>query len=494
MTQTPSARLSHPADTHRITRLFFVVITAYFLAQLALRLILGGALETDEAEMLLMTPGLRWGYGPQLPLYNWLQTVLFALFGETLFALSLLKNLLLWATYACLFLGLRAFVPARVAALTAVSLFLIPDIAWEAQRATTHSNMLLATISASFAAYLWALKTGQWRHWVLFGVALGLGGIAKYNFWAIPAGLLLATLSLAQTRRMLTRRALIAPLIALVIVAGPYLWMANNPDLSLSSVGKMDMSGDAKQIIPEGASLYIQGVLILTLLPALVAGVLWTFSRKTKAVLGSAEGSHIVTTLFLRTFVILGIAGLILVWLADVGHITPRWLLPIVLPLVIGVFLRLTPRMGRRSAIGYSATLAVLAVLVITGLSLDRYKEGARRDLDFAPLATQIEEMHLPQNTLIVADFYVGGNLARIRPNWIIRSDLPASARSETTEHILLISRSSKTDASLQELAVRVDWPHAGQASYASGQQIDLPFHHSERSQPLRLLLGTVDQ
>lgn len=489
MTETSSARLSQPADTQRVTRLFFGVITAYFIVQLALRLILGGALETDEAEMLLMTPGLQWGYGPQLPLYNWLQTVLFALFGETLFALSLLKNLLLWATYACLFLGLRAFVPARVAALTAVSLFLIPDIAWEAQRATTHSNMLLATIAASFAAYLWALKTGQWRHWVLLGVALGLGGIAKYNFWAIPVGLFLASLSLNAARRMLTRRAAIAPLIALMIVVGPYLWMANNPDLSLSSVGKMNMSGDAKQIIPEGVSLYIQGLLILTILPALVAGFLWAFSRKAKAVVGS----QVVTTLFLRTFVILGVAGLILVWLAEVGHITPRWLLPIVLPLVIGVFLRLTPRLSRRSAIGYSTTLTVLAVLVIAGLTLDRYKEGARRDLDFAPLATQIEEMNLPQDTLIVADFYVGGNLARIRPNWIIRSDLPASARAETTEHVLLISRSSKTDASLQELAARVDWPHAARAVYDSSTQIDLPFHHSDRSQTLRLLFGSTE-
>jgi hypothetical protein len=473
----------------RTTRLFFLILTLYFVAQIALRLILGGALETDEAEMLLMTPGLRWGYGPQLPLYNWLQTGLFAVFGETLFALSLLKNLLLWATYALLFVGLRAFVPARIAALSTLSLFLIPDIAWEAERATTHSNMLLATISATIAGFLWSLRTGQWRHWALFGLAMGLGGIAKYNFWAIPAGLVLAALTIPEARqRLLSLRALIAPVIATAIVAGPYLWMRANPDLALSSVGKMELSEEAARLIPEGVSLYLQGLVVLLILPTLVAAVLWVLSRRQ-----TAETSvHWSVSLFQRTGIVLALAGLILVWVADVGHITPRWLLPIVLPLVIALYLHLSARLSRAATLGYLGTLALLAVLVFAGLSLDRYKDGARRDLDFMPLVQMIEDMNLPEDTLIVADFYVGGNLARIRPDWRILSDLPAGARMEEATQLLLLSRNMRAEQGLSQLAARVGWPYASEADYGAEQQIALPFHHGEKTLPLRLLHGTA--
>ncbi|WP_417275425.1 ArnT family glycosyltransferase [Celeribacter halophilus] len=474
--------------TQQVTRLFFLAITTYFLAQLALRLILGGALETDEAEMLLMTPGLRWGYGPQLPLYNWLQTVLFSVFGETLFALSLLKNLLLWSTYALLFVGLRAFVPARVAALTALSLFLIPDIAWEAERATTHSNMLLATISASIATFLWALKTGHLRHWALFGLALGLGGIAKYNFWAIPVGLVLASLSIEHARRsLLSKRALIAPVIAAIVVAGPYVWMFKNPDLALSSVGKMDLSEAAHSLIPEGVPLYFQGIAALLILPALVAVILWIASRKRSA----SVDTRWPAILFLRAGAILAVIGLATVWLAEVGHITPRWLLPIVLPVVIGLFLHLSPRLSRRAALGYLITLCLFAVLVFVGLTFDRYKDGARRDLDFEPLAQFIEEMNLPEDTLIVADFYIGGNLAHIRPDWSIRPDLPANAKSEQTKQILLLSRTAGKGSHMSKLASQVGWPFTDHADYGEERQITLPFLHGKRTLPVRLLYGT---
>ncbi len=45
----------------------------YFLCHIGLRLLAGGALGLDEAEILLDARYLAWGYGPQFPLYAWLQ-------------------------------------------------------------------------------------------------------------------------------------------------------------------------------------------------------------------------------------------------------------------------------------------------------------------------------------------------------------------------------------------------------------------------------------
>ncbi|SDW41878.1 Dolichyl-phosphate-mannose-protein mannosyltransferase [Celeribacter indicus] len=470
-------------EDRRAARLFLIAITLYFAAQIVLRVTLGGALETDEAEMMLMTPGLRWGYGPQLPLYNWLQIGLFALFGKTLFALSLLKNALLWGTYALLFTGLRAAVPARTATLATLSLFLIPDIAWEAERATTHSNMLLFAISATICAFLWALRTGALRHWALLGVALGIGGIAKYNYWAVPAGLLLALLTMPDLRRrLLTARALPALVIAAAIVAGPYAWMAANRDLALSSVGKIALENSARAWLPEGVPLYLKGLATLIVLPALVTGALWLATRRGTA---PARVSPL-STLFLRMGGLLALGGLAAVWLSEAGHIASRWLLPIVIPLVIGIFLRLAPRLGRGALRGYLAILGVVAALVFAGLTYDRYKDGARRDVEFAPLVSVIEDMHLPEDTVIVADFYVGGNLARLRPDWPVRSDLPASAREVETRNLLLLTREKNAEV-LRRVTARVDWRHAQGAAFGEPTDFSLPSRHGAR--PLNILL-----
>lgn len=476
-------------DQHQITKLFFICITAYFALQILLRVVLGGALETDEAEMLLMTPGLQWGYGPQLPLYNWLQIALFSTFGTNLFALALLKNSLLGLSYAFTFLGLRSQVPPAQAAFATLSVFLIPDIAWEAQRATTHSNMLLATIGATLCAYLWAIKTNSWRHWTLLGLAVGCGGIAKYNYWVVPLGLVLASLTIPSIRRaLLTPRALIVPALAAIIVTGPYLWMARHSDVALSSVSKLDLAEKPAGVLPQGVSLYTQGILVLSALAALVAVALWlTSPRANKA----KSADETASALLLRAGVITVLLGALAVWIGGFGHITPRWLLPMVYTIVIGVFLRLYPKLNRRRVMIYAGIIVVFAALVFAGLSYDRYKPNARKDIVFSELAANIEALNLPSDTLIVADFYVGGNLADLRPDWHIRSDLPASAQSDDVADVLLLTRNKNDD--LTTLAQRVDWPYAGTANYGETGQIELPAEHTDSTLTLHYLRGAAE-
>jgi len=64
----------------------------YFLLQLFVRLLVSHGLELDEAEQLLLTQHLGLGYGSQPPLYTWMLSGLFALFGVNIFSLALLKT------------------------------------------------------------------------------------------------------------------------------------------------------------------------------------------------------------------------------------------------------------------------------------------------------------------------------------------------------------------------------------------------------------------
>jgi len=482
--------MDRPEGTGRarpVGLVFLLAINVYFAAQIALRLTLGGALETDEAEMMVMTPGLQLGYGPQLPLYNWIQIELFELFGRGLFALSLMKNGLLWLSYLMVFLGLRLWLPAGVAAMGALSLFLVPDIAWEAQRATTHSNILLAASALTIAAFLWAMRGGRWGAWIALGLAVGIGGLSKYNYWMVPLGLFLAALTVAPMRvQMLRRRVLIVPVLAAAIVALPYVWMIRNADLAFASLGKLQLEEHgAAGGPPEGLALTGQGALALLALPLLVLALLWTLGRRKPE--GAGPG---VAALLIRAGLVLWGLVAAAVWLADVGHMTQRWLLPISTLTVPGLFVWGHRRLAPRGVGAFRVALAVLAVLVFAGLVYDRYKPGARRDVDFTALpATLAEIAPLPQ-TPVVAEFYTAGNLARLEPGWRIAPYLPFVASDYGGGEVLFLFRED-VPPNLATGLGRAGWGAADLDILAEGD-LSLPYLSSEDRLPMHYVLAVT--
>lgn len=468
------------------TRWFLGALTLYFLAQIVLRLILGGALETDEAEMMVMTPGLRWGYGPQLPLYNWLQVILFDLLGRNLFALALLKNLLLWATYLFVFIGLRLFLPAGLAVAGALSLYLIPDVAWEAQRATTHSNMLLFTSGATLAAFLWMLRSGRWTAYAVLGLTIGLGGLAKYNYWLVPIGLTVAALTIPIWRARIVHPAMVLSLaLAALVVGGPYAWMARNPDLAFSSTGKLAM-GNAPGFIEQAASGLGQlaaGALILSALALLVGGIAWLVGRGRVA-----ENQPPVATLFLRAALVVLVLMAIGVVAAGVGNITPRWLLPLVLVAVPGGAVWLGARLHERGGLLQAGVTFALAVLVLTGLAFDRYKDKARRAVDFAPLPARLAALAPSADTPVVAEFFTAGNLARLRPDWRIAPYLRFAAPEFGGGPVLFVLRED-VPGSLQSGWRAAGWPEEMRPQVLAEDSFRLPFTTSDKSMEMRIYL-----
>ena len=121
---------------------FFTFVTCYFVFHVLLRVFTGPALGLDEAEMMLIAQDLKWGYGPQPPLYAWLQYGAFNLLGENILALSLLKNTILCLTYICIYKFIRIGHGAKISGIAALALVLIPQFGWESQRALTHSVLV----------------------------------------------------------------------------------------------------------------------------------------------------------------------------------------------------------------------------------------------------------------------------------------------------------------------------------------------------------------
>jgi 4-amino-4-deoxy-L-arabinose transferase-like glycosyltransferase len=88
-------------------RHLFVFLAGYFFLQLLSRVLISDSANLDEAEQLILTQRIRWGYAAQPPLYTWLQALFFTVFGINIFALALLKNSLLFTTYAFNYLSAK---------------------------------------------------------------------------------------------------------------------------------------------------------------------------------------------------------------------------------------------------------------------------------------------------------------------------------------------------------------------------------------------------
>lgn len=445
MMRLPDADAGH-------ARQFLLILAAYFIAQAVLRTSLGGTFEVDEAEMFVMAQDFRLGYGPQLPLYNWMQAAFFAVFGAGTFAVAALKNLLLFATYALTFAGLRAVLPLRLAVIGTLALLLLPNLSWEGQRAGSHSIAMYAAMGGTLAMFARILRGGTGRDFWFLGLALGLGGLAKYNFWLFPVPLYLAALTVAEFRpAMRDRRFLWAAALAGLIVAAPYAWMVQHPEQVLSSTWKF--YDDDPQVAPylwmEGlAEMGEVSLAAFALLILVLATVRAPFGRRFLA-WGHAPRLGL---LLLRAAGIVAAMIVVAIVAGGVSDVEARWLVPVYVPAAVGVLVwamqAASPRLTR-NFLRFTGGLALLILLAMADIRL----RGAGSDsLKVDVLADRLEQI-VPPGTVVLAEFYYGGNLKYQRPDWRVLPSLPGRGLDPFPAAVLLVDPPARDDAIAVRLA-----------------------------------------
>lgn len=170
------------------------MLLLFVLAHVLMRLSVSTALELDEAEQMVWSQHLALGYGVQPPLYTWLQWGFNLVFGPSLLSLILLKQSLLAGTYVLLWLAARhQGLGLRGAWWAAASLLLFPVVGWMAVRDLTHTVLLLFCTAWLYWALVRHIARPRPAGFVVLGVALAVGMLAKYSFALIAAALLGAT-------------------------------------------------------------------------------------------------------------------------------------------------------------------------------------------------------------------------------------------------------------------------------------------------------------
>ena len=442
---------------HRVLRTLVIGLGLYFAAQVLIRVVTSAALEMDEAEQVFLTQWFLFGYSPKPPLnpkpplYTWLQLAFFQIFGVSVFALSFLKNLLLFLTFVFVFLSARLLTGnVRLAVLTTLSLFLFPQIAWESQRDLTHSVLAMMLGAATLLGALYVSRARTLSSYILFGGLLGLGTMSKYTFLIFASALLLGLLLTPDTRAMILDRRILATLAVSVLVTLPHLlWWWSHVQEASSYIGRLPQAGDTTRLQAVGA--FLRAIASFLAIPCLAYVLLFPSgfrpSRWVRATRGQLGLLDRVLVLVLAIF---GAIAVLLV----LGRVNQRWLQPLLWFFPIAFFAHLPPeavserawRWCVRGAVAVAAIILVASPVRVVGLSLiDRYtpfaetaeyrffRYPARFNYPFEAIAEEVRKHGFDKGVIVAETGVLAGNMRLQFPDSLVAAPrrMPVDVRDE---------------------------------------------------------------
>ncbi|AYD00281.1 glycosyltransferase family 39 protein [Neorhizobium sp. NCHU2750] len=400
------------------------LVAAYCLAAMVLRVLRTEGLQADESEQVVLSQFLMLGYGRQPPFYNWLQYGVMHLVGPSIFALTVLKNSLLFL--CCLFFGLAARQLSErrdVFAAAILGVLSLPAVTVLSQRDLSHAVALLFCVSLFLYAFLGALRHPAFWRYALTGVAIGIGTISKYNFVVVPIAALIAILPEAELRRRLFDKRLIATIVIAAAICLPHaLWFLGNlHDATAGTVNEMrdDATGHFLTDRLDG---------FVTLIGAAIKGgfpvVLFLMIAFGREVLAAWKVSTVWTRVTGRMFLLcLVIVGLISFGMGATT-ISQKWLSPFLLLLPLYLCLKIEANGGFYRRPHGAAILALPASVLAFGFLL--YLAAGNI---FAPLLGHYQKDSLPTVPFVRAVLAEAGPAGR--PAYIVSDSmiLAGSAR-----------------------------------------------------------------
>lgn len=447
------------ADLHhqRVLRTLIVGLGLYFIAHVLIRVAISPALEMDEAEQVFLTQWWLLGYSPepppnpQPPLYPWLQLACFQIFGVGVFALSFLKNLLLFLTFLLVFLTTRLLTGnVRLAVLAALSLFLFPQIAWESQRDLTHSVLAVMLGAATLLEALYLSRARTLSSYVLFGGLLGLGAMSKYTFLIFASALLLGMLWTPDTRATILDKRILVTLAVSVLVTLPHmLWWWSHVQVVSSYIGKISQGGDTSRLEAVGALL--RAIVSFFIIPCLAYVLLFPSGFRPSQWVRTTSGQlGLLDRVLVLVLTMLGAIALLLVF----GRFNQRWIQPLLWFFPIAFFAHLpaqavSDRAWRwcvRGAVALAAIILLASAVRVVGLPLiDRFtpfartaeyrflRYPARLNYPFDAIAEEVRKHGFDQGVIVAENGILAGNLRLKFPDslLIIPGRMPIDVEDE---------------------------------------------------------------
>ncbi|OEJ68461.1 glycosyltransferase family 39 protein [Magnetovibrio blakemorei] len=387
------------------------------------------ALGADEAEQVLFAQSFQWGYDvANPPLYTWILLALFSIFGKSIGLTLAFKLIILGAIYIALYQAARISLgPERRldAALAGLSPLLIFFVSWNSIFVYSHALLNALFVIFTYIAVLKVSKEGKWRWYLALGLLIGLGLLTKYSYAMFVFGLLGASLTISDLRRLIVSRRMLMTLAVASLVLFPHvLWLFDSLEqIKLTTAFKLQITNDVPYLEGVGKGLWnIIRALFAFMSPlwVLLLLIFPVFIKPPK----NPQGPSLESVLLGRTLIlILGLmAGMVV--FGGVTQFRPNYLfLMILFPL--WVFTRIPAESiasPRRKV--YAALLVSAAILSVAGLSGKAFYDPLRCRkcqylVPFKEIARELENRGFTGGTLFGSIYPVplAGNLALYMDN-----------------------------------------------------------------------------
>ena len=410
-----TSRISNRAHSLK----FLFLLFGYFSLHILLRVFISDSLDYDEAEQALLSQWLLPGYTEQPPLYTWIQYFLFELFGKNVFAVSLLKNALLFLSYLFVYLSAKRLLKdTRAAILAASSLLLIPQIAWESQRDMTHTTLVVFAASAVLWLTLRLIENRTFLGYCLLGIFCGIGVLAKANFALFLTILSLTLLTFPEGRKLLFSRLIFISLAFTAAMSAYYfLWMFDNQDIVFSATHKFKQTAGTYSVKGIG-SFFTSTFLFLS---PLWFFYLLIFPKGYGEYFNRRKGFS--SRFMFRYGIIFLFTLLFIVIIFKVSYVKDRWLQPLLFaaPLIFFTGLNVTgvteKKYSRFLLVAATAAIGIYAAFTFRVVGAHLIQNYSRLSYPFTTLAGDIRKAGFTGGLIISDNRFLAGNMHFQFPN-----------------------------------------------------------------------------
>ena len=409
---------------------FPYAVLLYFLIQsLSFSLFKTGA-DIDTAELLLYNQYWSLGYGgSQPPLYNWITHLITDLFGVSLLVLSVTKFAFIAVCFLFVFLSARELgFDRRLAAISSLGIFAMPEVAWETQRSLSHSVALIAFCAIAFFFFARLKRRRTLLNYAAFGLSAAAIVLSKYNGAVFVVSLIIASLLLPRWRAIVTDRRILLSLLVFVAVTAPHFgWALSNQDAVMHRYSRFAVGAEgsfaADRLAGMRSLIWTNLLTISVILIPVTVALLWRRMREGRSSrLFVDDASLFLVSLF---FVF---QALILVAILATGatSVLNRWMQPVLIffpMMVVALFCNRNAAVSnadrsgvlRADRIVYVISL-VSALAILIALPLDSMHHFRNRahisNLDYAGLLERWnEEIGSKPSTVIANDTSLFANL-----------------------------------------------------------------------------------
>ena len=398
----------------------------YALVHATFRFNVSHTLSLDDSRSNELAQQFALGYQDQQPpLYEWLLWSAQQFLGTGIQSTLLVRyTLIAGVGIACYGAVRAALKDERWAAVASLSLAASYPVGWTFHEWATQTILLCIACFATLHAAINWLEKPSLRSAFWLGAAIGLGLLAKFSYLLCIGGLLIAALSMAETRRALCdRRLLLTAAVALLMISPYVFWLSTvNVDIVAAVAKKMILEPRPYPTrVLKGLSRLVIYV-PLFLLPwlffiAVLAPKAFGFGKPTVPA-GLAE------RLTLRTMI--GAAFLAAVGIALIGatNIAERYMHAIAMIAPIYVFARVQrfdpQRLSMRPIVILSLSVALIVIGVRVIAETDSFvtPRGTRAwQIPFQSLADQLKARGIDRGTVVTPGVREAGNLRAFLPH-----------------------------------------------------------------------------